>query len=81
MLVYDNNLDNQHRSTRKFAKQWFRPYVVNGINNNATYHVGELDGTRITTPVPGKWIKVFKRRNKKEQDPRAESASSGEEVE
>ena len=76
VLVYDISLDNQRRSTRKFAKQWFRPYVVINANNNATYHLVELDGTRITTPVAGKRIKAFKRRNETEPDPRAESASS-----
>ena len=79
MLVYDNSLDNEHRSTHKFAKRWFRPYIVISVNNNATYHLADLDSTRITTPVAGKRIKAFKRRNEVEPNPGAESASSGEE--
>ena len=78
MLVYDSNLDNQHRSTRKFAKHWFRPYMVSSVNDNATYHLAELDGTRITTLVTGKRIKRW---NEAEPNPGADSASSGEEDE
>ena len=69
VLVYDNNIDNQHRSTRKFTKWWFRPYMLTSANDNATYHLAELDGTRMTTPVAGKWIKAFKRQNEVELDP------------
>ena len=58
VLVYDNSLDNQHRSTRKFTKRWFGPYMV----------LAELDGTRMTTLVAEKWIKAFKRRNEAEPD-------------
>ena len=59
VLVYDSRLDNQHRSTRKFTKRWFGPYMV----------LAELDGTRMTTLVAEKWIKAFKRRNEAEPDP------------
>ena len=62
MLVYDNILDNQHRSTGKFVRRWFRPYVVTSANDNATYHLAELDGTRMVVPVAGKRIKAFKKR-------------------
>ena len=41
VLVYDTSLDNHHRSTRKFAKRWFGPYVVNSVNDNATYRLVE----------------------------------------
>ena len=61
MLVYDSSLDNQHRSTRKFARRWFSPYVVTGANDNTTYHIAELDGMRIPIPVAGKRIKAFKK--------------------
>ena len=80
MLVYDSSLDNQHRSTRKFAKRWFGPYMVNSVNYNAMYHLAELDGTWITTPVAGKRIKAFKRWNEAEPNPGAESAKSEEEA-
>ena len=81
MLVYENSLNNWRRSTSKFAKRWFGPYMVNDVNDNVTYHLAELDGTRITTPVAGKRIKAFKRRNEAESNPGAESANSEEETE
>ena len=65
VLVYDSSLDNQHRATRKFAK----PYVVQSANDNRTYHLVELDGTRMAIPVAGKRIKVFKKRHDDEPDP------------
>ena len=43
VLVYDNNLDNQHMSTRKFARC--------GSDDNATYHLVELDGMRIAVAM------------------------------
>ena len=69
MLVYDSSLDNQHRATRKFARRWFGPYVVTSANNNGTYHLAELDGTRLVIPVGGKRIKAFKKRHDDEPDP------------
>ena len=68
MLVYDNNLDNQHQSTQKFARQWFGPYVVMSANDNAMYHLGEVDGTRIVVPGAGKQIKAFKKRHESEPE-------------
>ena len=37
VLVYDNNLDNQHKATRKFARRCFGPYVITSTNNKGTY--------------------------------------------
>ena len=83
VLVYDNSLDNQHRSTCKFAKRWFGSYVVTSANDNATYYLAELDGTWMTTSVAGKRIKAFKRQNKAEPDPTVgtESGNSDQEDE
>ena len=69
VLVYDISLDNQHRSTRKFAKRWFGPCVVTSANGNATSHLTKLDGTRITTLVAWKQIKAFKKPHEAELDP------------
>ena len=81
MLIYNNNLDNQHRSTQKFAKRWFRPYVVKTANNNVTYHLAELDGRRIAVLIAEKWINAFKKQHKSEPNPEVEveSADEGEE--
>ena len=81
MLVYNSSLDNQHRSTRKFARRWFGPYIVRSVNDNATYHLAELDGTQITTPVAGKRIKAFKRWNEAEPNPGPDSDGSDQEDE
>jgi hypothetical protein len=48
---------------RKFAKRWFRPYVVIKVHSNGTYSLRELDGTLLRIPVAGKRVKVFKRRD------------------
>ena len=68
VLVYDNNLDNQHRAMRKFSRRWFGPYVVTSANDNGTYHLAELDGTRMAVPVAGKRVKVFKKQHEDEPD-------------
>ena len=67
-MVYDNSLDNQHSTTRKFARRWFRTYVVTSANDNATYHLVELDGSRLVVPIPGKRVKIFKKRQDKDLD-------------
>ena len=68
VLVYDSSLDNQHWATRKFAKRWFGPYVVTSANDDGTYHLAELDGTRMAIPVAGKRIKAFNKRHEYEPD-------------
>jgi hypothetical protein len=50
VLVYDSSLENQHKATWKFARRWFGPYVVTSVNDNGTYRLVELDGTRIAVP-------------------------------
>jgi hypothetical protein len=42
--------------------------VVTSIDNNGTYHLAELDGTRIVVPVAGKRVKAFKKRHDDEAD-------------
>jgi hypothetical protein len=63
VLVYDSSLDNQHKAARQFARRWFGRYVVTSVDDNGTYHLAELDGTRITVPVAGKRVKAFKKRH------------------
>ena len=50
--------------------------VVMSVNNNATYHLAELDGTRIAVPIARKWIKGFKKRHEPELDRKAEEEDS-----
>ena len=54
VLVYDNSLDNQHKTRRKFAARWFGPYVVTSANANATYHLTELDKSGLAYPLQAK---------------------------
>ena len=63
VIVYDNSLDHQHSSVRKFARRWFGPYEVRQIYDNGTYRLCELDGTMLRTPIAGKRVKLFKKRN------------------
>ena len=53
---------------RKFARWWFGPYVVMSANDNGTYHLAELDGTKMVVPVEGKRVKAFKKRHEGEPD-------------
>ena len=66
--MYDSSLHNQHRATRKFVWRWFGPYVVTSAIANETYHLAELDGTRMAIPVAGKRVKAFKKRHECEPD-------------
>jgi hypothetical protein len=76
--VYDSNLDNQHKPSRKFARRWFGPYAVTSVNDNGTYHLAELDGTRVVVPVAGKRVKMFKKRHDDEPDLRNEESNDDE---
>jgi hypothetical protein len=78
VLVYDNSLDNQHKATRKFARRWFGPYKVTSANDNETYHLAELDGSRMPMPVAGKRVKAFKKRH--EDEPVLGSVDSEDDV-
>ena len=69
VLVYDSNLDNQHKAMRKFPRRWFGPYAMTSANDNDTYHLAELDKTRIEVPMAGKRIKAFKKRHEDKPDP------------
>jgi hypothetical protein len=51
---------------RKFAKRWFGPYEVQKVFDNGTYRLSELDGTELRVPIPGKRVKIFKKRTGKE---------------
>ena len=63
VLVFDSTLEHQYSTVRKFARRWFGPYVVERVNDNATYLLRELDGTMFKIPIAGKRIKVFRRRD------------------
>ena len=68
VLVYDNSLDNQHKAIGKFVRRWFGSYVVKRANDNATYHLVELDGTRIAIQVTRKRVNTLKKRHEVEPE-------------
>ena len=43
-------------------------YVVTSANEHGTYHLAELDGTRMAIPVAEKRVKAFKKRHEHEPD-------------
>ena len=51
--------------------------MVTSTNDNATYHLVELDGTRIAILVAEEHIKAFKKRHEAEPDPGEEAGSMG----
>ena len=63
VLVFDSTLEHQHSRVRKFVRRWFGRYVVERVNDNATYLLRELYGTMFKIPTIGKRIKVFRRRD------------------
>ena len=63
MLVFDSTFEHQHNTVRKFVRRWFGPYVVERVNDNATYLLRKLDGTMFKIPIASKRIKVFRRRD------------------
>ena len=52
--------------------------MVTSTNDNATYHLVELDGTRIAILVAEEHIKAFKKRHEAEPDPEEEVGSTNE---
>ena len=47
--------------------------MVTSTIDNVTYHLADLDGTRIGTPIARKRIKAFKKRHEAELDPALET--------
>ena len=59
VIVYDSRLKNRHNSMSKFTRWWFGSYIVTSANNNATYHLTELEITMLTVPIAGKQVKIY----------------------
>ena len=66
---------------RKFARRWFGPYMVTSVDNNDTYHLAEVDGSRISVLVAHKQIKAFKKWHKVEPGSGGEAKSVDEDEE
>ena len=52
--------------------------MVTSANDNAMYHLADLEETKVTMPVAGKRIKAFKKRHREEPDPEIEAGSADE---
>ena len=78
VLVYNSSLDNQHGSMWKLSRWWFGSSLVMSTNDNATYYLSQLEGTRIAVPVVGKWIKAFKKQHESEPNQEVENEDVGE---
>ena len=61
VIVYDSSQANQRSSMRNFARHWFGLYLVIQVNDNATYQLTKLDGTKTVVVIIGNRIKVFKK--------------------
>lgn len=81
VLVYDSSMDNQHNTVMKFLKQWFGPYVVKQVYDNATYLLRELDGPELKIPIAGKCVKLFGRRGENQLFEKANEDIEGVEAE
>ena len=42
--------------------------MVTSANDNAPYHLAELDGSRLFVPIVGKRVKIFKKRQGEDLD-------------
>ena len=68
-MVYDNSLDNQHSTTRKFARRWFGPYVVTSANDKC--HIPPCGARRIRVGRThcGKKSKDFQEKKRQDENP------------
>lgn len=60
ILVYINNLENQHSIIHKLPKCWFGPNIVIDVYCNATYLLRVLNGTMLQLIFVKKRVKLFK---------------------
>ena len=49
--------------------------MVKSANDNATYHLVELDGSRLAIPIVGKRVKIFKKRQ--DENPNLDDEKGG----
>ena len=41
----------------KFAPKWEGPYIIREGHNSGYYYLEKEDGTALTNPINGKWLK------------------------
>ena len=50
------------------------------VNDNATYHLAELDGTKLAVPIVGRRVKILKKRHDREPNYNDLDKDEGEEM-
>ena len=43
----------------KFAPKWEGPYIIREAHDNGYYYLTKEDGTVLTEPINGKWLKQY----------------------
>ena len=43
----------------KFAPKWEGPYIIKEAHNSGYYYLTKEDGTILTNPITGKWLKQY----------------------
>ena len=43
----------------KFAPKWEGPYIIRTAHENGYYYLTKEDGTVLTEPINGKWLKRY----------------------
>ena len=43
----------------KFAPKWEGPYIIREVHDSGYYYLTKEDGTVLTEPINGKWLKQY----------------------
>ena len=43
----------------KFASKWKGPYIIREAHDSGYYYITKEDGTILTKPINGKWLKQY----------------------
>ena len=43
----------------KFTPKWEGPYIINVAHESGYYYLAKEDGTVLTEPINGKWLKQY----------------------
>ena len=43
----------------KFTPKWEGPYIINAAHESGYYYLTKEDGTVLTEPINGKWLKQY----------------------
>jgi len=43
----------------KFTPKWENPYIIREAHDSGYYHLPMMDGSSLTNPINGKWLKQY----------------------